>query len=212
MSKQLKVLFLPHPSIKCPWEQDLIEVVGSGHDLNFYNLERPLAQQFDGVKVVIDFGGAMGTREMAEVSTSVRLWQILGTGFENFDLAYWKQMNIPVANCPGPFSAIPLAECALMFMLMLARRWHETQRSIRERVLYHPLGVELGSRRLLLIGFGASARELARRARVFGMRVSAIDVRNISLEECQEFGLDFASQPDAIDDVIGDFDFVSLHL
>ena len=45
------------------------------------------------------------------------------------------------------------------------------------------------------------------------MRVSAIDVRNISPEEQHEFGLDFAAQPDAIDDVIGyDFDFISLHL
>lgn len=208
----MKVLFLPHPGIKDPWEKDIVEAIGTCHDLNFYNPRVPLPSQFDGVKVVIDFGGAMGTRAMADLSSSVKLWQILGNGFDHFDLAYWNQMRIPVANCPGQFSAIPLAECAVMFMLMLARRWHETQQSLRKGILYNPLGLELENQRLLLIGFGASARELVPRARAFGMKISAIDVRDISLEEQREFALESVFRPEQIDHVIGGFDFVSLHL
>ncbi|GIS89833.1 hypothetical protein CM1200mP19_1640 [bacterium] len=47
---------------------------------------------------------------------------------------------MPVAHCPGPLSAIPLGECALMFTLMLARRYQESHALLREGVLHQPLG------------------------------------------------------------------------
>jgi lactate dehydrogenase-like 2-hydroxyacid dehydrogenase len=40
----------------------------------------------------------------------VKLWQVLGTGSEKLDLAYWRQKKIPVANIPGQFSSVALAE------------------------------------------------------------------------------------------------------
>src|SRR5262249_41633299 len=154
------------------------------------------------------FGGNRGTRAMADASQAVKLWQILGTGFDHFDLSYWRSKRIPVANCPGQFSAIPLAECALMYILMLARRWDETQKSLRTGILYTPMGLELDGQQLGLIGFGASARELAKRARVFGMRISAIDVRDIPAEEKQLYGLEFVGKPADMDSVIAESDFV----
>jgi len=212
MNNRLKVIYLPHPVLKDPWERDIVQAIGEEHDLFFYDSQLPLSRQFEAVKVVIDFGGVMGTKQMADAANGVRLWQILGNGFDSFDLDYWKLKKIPVANCPGQFSAVPLAECAMMFMLMLTRGWHHTQRSLSSGILYRPLGMELEGRRLLVIGFGASARELVVRARAFGMRVAAMDVRSISAEEQLEFGLDGVFQPGELDNVIGDFDFVSLHL
>lgn len=127
----------------------------------------------------------MAPREMADLATSVRLWQILSTGFDHIDLDYWEQRDIPMANCPGQFSAVALAELALMFMLMLGRRWHATQVSLRRGALHLPLGLELKGRRLALIGFGQSARELALMAKAMSMCVVAIDTRKISEEEQQ---------------------------
>ena len=100
----------------------------------------------------------------------------------------------------------------MMFMLMLGRRWYETQDKLRHGVLYRPFGAELEGRRLGLIGFGASGRELARRARAFGMKLSAIDIRDIAPEEQREFGIEFAGKPADMDRVIGEADYVSLHL
>jgi phosphoglycerate dehydrogenase-like enzyme len=117
-----------------------------------------------------------------------------------------------VANCPGEFSGVALAECALMFMLMLSRLWHQTQENLRGGVLYIPIGSELENRRLGLIGFGASARDLAYRAKAFGMKISAIDIRNISPEEQREFGLEFAGKSADLDQVLAGSDFVSVHL
>ena len=213
MSKRLKVLFFPPPpDLKEPWQQDVIDAVGPRHNLVLCDADTPLASQFDKTAVVIDYGGRSATNEMADQAVSVRLWQILGTGFEHLDLDYWRKKKIPVANCPGPFSAVALAECALMFMLMLARRWREIQTELRQGILHRPLGSELENRHLGIVGFGASGIELARRARAFGMRISAIDIRDVSREEQQGFDLDFLGKPQDLDHLIPRVDYLSLHL
>jgi phosphoglycerate dehydrogenase-like enzyme len=214
MGNSIRVLFLPHPHIKEPWESDLVKAVGARHKLLFCDYHLPIKDQFKDASVVIDFGGSMGTREMADAAAlhSVKLWQLLGTGFDHFDLGYWRSKKIPVANCPGEFSAVALGECAMMYILMLARRWHGTQDSLRRGVLCVPGGLEVEGRRLGLVGFGASARQLAKRARAFDMRISAIDVREIPAEEQKEFGLEFVGKPDDLDRLMTESDYVSLHL
>jgi phosphoglycerate dehydrogenase-like enzyme len=213
MNQPLHVVYVPDREGSNPWKQDVIEVVGKRHHLMVYDYESALPPQFDGADVVIDLGGSWGTREMADAAAeSVKLWQILGNGFDHFDLAYWRSKEIPVANCPGHCSGSPLAESAMMFMLMLGRSWYAAQKNLRKGTLYRPFGAELEGRRLGLIGFGASGRELARRAGAFGMKISAIDIREISPEEQGEFALEFAGKPKDMDRVISESDYVSLHL
>ena len=211
-TRRLRGLFLADPRLRHPWQDDVVDAVSPRHELNIFDYERPLVPQFEGIDVVVDFGGSMGTREMADAASSVKLWQLLGTGYDHFDLNYWRTKNIRVANCPGAFTGIPLAECAVMFILMLARRWHQTQTSITGRLMCVPMGQELENLKLGLVGFGASAKELALRARAFGMKVSAIDVRDISPEEQRQFGLEFAGKSSDLDRLISESDFVSLHL
>src|SRR5262245_32710037 len=213
MTKRVRVLYLQPPAQSSePWKSDVISAAGSRHELLLYDRNLPFSQQFDGVDVVLDHGGSMGTHAMADVAGPLKLWQILGTGFDHLDLDYWRSKGIPVANCPGEFSAIPLAKSALMFILLLSRRWQETQDNLRRQVLYLPFGNELAGRSLGLVGFGASARELARRAKAFGMKISAIDIRDISPEERREFSIEFAGKPADLDRVLAESDFVSLHL
>ena len=195
-----------------PYVREVIEVIRPPHDLLFYKPDLPLGPQFEWAEVVIDHGGSMGTREMADVSGGIKLWQVLGNGIDHFDLEYWRSKNIPVANCPGHLSGVPLAECALMFMLMLSRQWHETQRNLQAGRLYLPMGNELIGKVLAIIGFGASGRELARRAAAFGVRIHAIDIREISTDEKGEFGIELAGGPAEMDQVVAAADCVSLHL
>jgi phosphoglycerate dehydrogenase-like enzyme len=211
-STGLKVLFLPNPKLVDPWHGDVIGAVGARHSLKTIEYDAPLKPQFNGVDAVIDFGGSMGTRAMADQASSVRLWQILGTGFDHFDLEYWKKKQIPVANCPGEFTAVPLAECAMMFMLMLARGWTESQHSLQQRSLCLPCVEELAGRWLALVGFGSSARELAVRARAFGMHIAAIDVRDITPKEKSGYGLEFVGKPSDLNHLLRIGDYVSLHL
>lgn len=209
-----RVLFLPPgPSQRTPWYDDVLDSIEAHHTVTIFDPSADLRPQFSDVDVVIDFGGKLGTYEMAEAAAGrVRLWQILGTGFDHFDIAYWNARSIPVANCPGSLSSPPLGDCALMFMLMLARRWHSSQQHLRRGDLYNPVCSELEGSTLGLIGFGASARELAFKVQPFGMRILAVDILDISDADRDRFRLDFAGKPDDIDDVIAQSDFVSLHL
>src|SRR5262245_60538831 len=149
---------------------------------------------------------------MADAARSVRLWQILGTGFDHFDVDYWRDRGIPVANCPGVFSAVALADCAMMLMLMLARHYPVAAANVGRSLFYEPAGIELEGLCLCIVGFGASGRELARRARAFGMVLTAIDIREIAREEREEFGLDWVGSPSRLDEALTKADVVSLHL
>jgi len=123
--RRLKVLLLPLKNNFHPWCDDVIQAVGERHDLSVFDDTQPLAPQFDDVEVVIDHGGSVGTREMMDAAEEAHLWQILGTGFDHFDLDYIRSKGIPVANCPGQFSSVALAETAMMFILMLSHRYRE---------------------------------------------------------------------------------------
>src|SRR5208282_3013355 len=107
MSDGVRVLFLPPgPSQMKPWFNHVVNSIDPRHHLRVFDSARDLKTQLEDVEAVIDFGGKLGTREMADIAAGrVRLWQILGTGFDHFDLSYWKSKRIPVANCPGYLSA-----------------------------------------------------------------------------------------------------------
>ena len=216
MTNQLKILFLPHPTgpeMTRPWRADVEAAINDRHDLRIFDASQPLAPQFEGVDVVLDLGGSMGTREMADAAAGqVRLWQILGTGIDHFDLDHWRALGIAVANCPGQFSSVALAECAMMYILMLTRKYAETQTNFAQGVFYRPMGLTLGGLSLAIAGFGASGQELARRASSFGMRIAAIDIRDVTEEEVRRFNLEFVGKPDDLDQVIAACDVLSLHL
>lgn len=214
MPKRLKVIYLPSPdpSHFKPWGDDVVAAIGDRHDLRIFDPQRPVAPQVEDVDVVIDMGGAIGTREMVDAAQSVRFWQILGTGLDHFDMDYWRSKKVPVANCPGPFSAVALAECAMMFILMLTRKFPVTQAALKDGQFYKPLGIELDGLKLGILGFGASGQELARRALPFGLKISAIDIRDVGADEVRTFGLEFAGKPADLDRVVADADILSIHL
>jgi phosphoglycerate dehydrogenase-like enzyme len=210
--RKLKILYLPHPPhMHRPWMTD-VRAALSEHEFRVYDANAPLAPQIQDVDVVVDQGGGHSTHEMADLARSVKLWQIQGTGFEDFDVPYWKSKGIPVANTPGPFSDVALAECAMMYMLMVARRWHDTQTDLKRGVFYSTLGEELENRKLLLFGFGASAQALAKRARGFDMKISAVDIRDVPEAEQRQYGLEFVGKPQDLDRLLPECDYLSLHL
>jgi len=210
--RRLKVLFLPLESVDSIWREEVVKAVSLHHDLAIYDDSTPLATQFAGVEAVLDVGGSVGTRPMYDAAKDAKLWQILGTGLDHVDIAYMKTRGFAIANCPGQFSSVALAECAMMYILMLARRYQESEANFRARVLYKPTGMELVDKVLGIIGFGASGQELARRARGFGMRIQAVDVRSIEPAVLEELRPEFVGTPADTDRVIRESDFLSLHL
>jgi phosphoglycerate dehydrogenase-like enzyme len=205
----LRVLYLPEPHID---RRYVVEAVGQTHDLRVFDDTTPIGPQFNDVDVVIDSGGSVGTRAMLDAAPHVRLWQINGSGFEHFDLDYWRSRGVAVANCPGAASAPALAERAMLFSLMLAHRYREAEANLHAGIAYRPVADELRGKLLALIGFGASAIEFARLARAFGMRLAAVDIREITDQEVAERGLEWRGTPEDIDELLPLADILSVHL
>jgi phosphoglycerate dehydrogenase-like enzyme len=100
--------------------------------------------------------------------------------------------------------AIPLAEQALMLMLMLSRqalRWGDAQRAHRWERFTHD---ELHGRTVGIYGYGNVGHELAVRARAFGMRV--VGLRRRPAEPGDP--VDRMLPPEAVDELAAVSDFL----
>lgn len=137
---------------------------------------------------------------------SLRVITRPAVGYDIIDLPAATARGIPVLIAAGA-NAVSVAEYAIGLMLAAARDIprHDrmTQGGAWERA---PLGVELHGRRLGLVGYGRTARHVARIALGLGMRVAAWSPR------LQEAG-DIAPVERAadLDDLLARSDVLSLH-
>jgi phosphoglycerate dehydrogenase-like enzyme len=210
----VKVLFLGTSNLLHPWYDDVLEVAAGRWPIPLFDRSQPIAPQFEGLDVVIDQGGNHGTHELIDAASKagVKLWQVLGTGLDHTDVAYILKKGIPLANTPGQFSSIALAEHALFLMLLFAKKFNESQRSVRNQVLCEPMNEELHGKTLGLLGFGASGRELAMRAKVIGMRIMAIDVTDIPPSVQEQHGLAFCGKSEELPRLLAESDYLSIHM
>ena len=206
----MKVLYLRAPSGLDGAYPDFVKAIDGRFPFEVYDPDRPPAEQFEGVGVVVDPGGAVGTRALidAALAADVKLWQVTTNGTDHVDVAYFLEQGLPLANSPGRLSAVPLAEHVVMLILCFAKNLDHNRAAGWQR----RMGEELAGKRLGLIGFGASAREVARRAWPLGMRILAIDVVDFPQAELDEFHVEFLGGPDQLDSVLAQADYLSLHV
>jgi D-3-phosphoglycerate dehydrogenase len=92
-------------------------------------------------------------------------------GYDTVDVARAAERGIPVANAPG-YNAAAVADWVIMAMLVVLRDGVTADATLRRpgwQAL--PLGAELGSRTVGLVGMGAVARAVTERLRGFGATV-----------------------------------------
>jgi D-3-phosphoglycerate dehydrogenase len=149
------------------------------------------------------------TREVFNEAKKLKLVARAGTGVDNVDIAAATQKGVAVMNVPGG-NTIAAAEHTMALMLALARNIPAAHASLKahkwEREKF--IGAELPGKTLGLVGFGRIAREVAVRAKSFGMKILVYDPFVAG---------DFAKSMDAqsaasIDEVLKASDIVSLHL
>ena len=210
----MKILFLGQPKNLEPWFGDVVTAVGEEHQVILWQADTPFGPQIDDIQVVVDQGGGMATRAMVDagVAAGVKLWQVLGTGLDHVDVPYILERGLALANTPGPFSSVALAEHALFLMLYFAKNFPATQHNIRAGTFYRPMNDELDGTTLGLIGLGASARELARRASACGMHVHGIDVLPPPPDVLEGLGIRYLGGPEALDTLLSQSDYVSVHV
>ncbi len=137
----------------------------------------------------------------------------LGAGTDKIDVNAASERGIVVANVPD-FCVEEQADHAFALLLAVARRLNE-MRICMLQGKYHdgrqqsrPLR-RLPGRTLGLVGFGRSARAMARRAAGFGMRVLATR-RNMSTSDPDADSLNVKLVE--FETLLAESDFVSLHL
>jgi D-3-phosphoglycerate dehydrogenase len=126
-----------------------------------------------------------------------------GVGVDTIDVDYAKSKGIVVDNTPEA-SSLAVAELAFALMISLPNHIAEADASMKQgKWLKKELErTELGGKTLGLVGIGRIARELASRAKAFGMDVIAYDKYVQSSD---------AARMTSLDEVLAKSDYVSLH-
>jgi D-3-phosphoglycerate dehydrogenase len=100
-----------------------------------------------------------------------------GVGYDNIPVSECTARAIPV-TIVGSVNAVSVAEHTFYLMLAAARTGIELDTAVRRgdfRIRERVTGLELNGCNLLIIGFGRIGKQVATRARVFGMNVSVFD-------------------------------------
>lgn len=133
-----------------------------------------------------------------------------GAGYNTIDVAAASRRGVYVSNCPGK-NSVAVAELAFALILALDRRIADNVIQLREgkwnKKEFSKARGLLG-RTLGLVGTGQIGREVAARARAFGMRVVAWS-RSLTDELAAELGVERRESPT---DVARESDIVSIHV
>ncbi len=111
---------------------------------------------------------------LAEAPKSLRVISRYGTGHNSVDSHAAGERGIKVTNTPG-VNAAAVADLALGLILGIARRIPQTHEALRKGSWNRHTGVELAGKVLGIVGLGAIGKEVALRARGFGMKLVAYD-------------------------------------
>jgi lactate dehydrogenase-like 2-hydroxyacid dehydrogenase len=131
-------------------------------------------------------GDRLDAAAIAALPDTVRAIGTFSVGFDHIDVAAARARGIPVINTPDVLS-VTTAECALMLILMAARRAGEGERLVRNGgwqgwAPTQLLGQGVVGRRLGIFGMGRIGRELAKLAQGLGMTVHYRDVARLPPE------------------------------
>ena len=187
MSK-LKVSYLPHPIISVEERhQYLPEILLREFDTEIFDRSKDALSQLKGREVIVDLGGNIEP-ELVDVAAEagIKYVQVQTNGLDHVEVERIIEKGMILAHCPGYLSSVSLAEGAMMFILMLAHDYGNATNQFYAGTVFSDNGLEVEGRTLTIFGFGASGQQLARRAKAFGMKINAIDVRPIEQEVLNE--------------------------
>ena len=176
------------------------------------NTPEEIIPQVSDCDAILVVSTALPTQVIENLSRC-RIISRLGIGTDKIDVEKARQMGILVTNVPGCFSE-EMADHTMGFILALARKFPQMGKAVIEGAWSHSRQLAVQNHRLSgstlgLVGFGDSARLVARRARVFGLRILATR-RNLGSPclEADELGVEMVD----LNTLLSASDFVSLHL
>lgn len=147
-------------------------------------------------------------RAVMEAATGLRVVGRAGVGVDNVDVESATARGVVVMNTPAG-NTISTAELTFSMLMSLARKIPQAHASMKagewNRKSFS--GTELHGKTLGVLGMGRIGGEVARRARVFGMRVLAYDPY-LSQARAQAMDVEVAD----LDKVYAESDFITVHM
>jgi D-3-phosphoglycerate dehydrogenase len=149
------------------------------------------------------------SREAIEGAKRLKVVARHGVGYDNIDIGALNQRRVPLALV-GNVNSVSVAEHTLYLLLACMKNGPAYDRAMRTGgwVIRDTLGArDVDGKALLIIGFGRIGREVARRAKVFGMKIAVYDpwVTQSAADQDMKFQSD-------LDGALKEADAVSLHL
>ena len=152
--------------------------------------------------------GVKVTREVLDEAPNLKVVGRAGIGVDNIDCDGATERGIVVMNTPGG-NATSVAEHTLALILSLARNVPVADASTKaghwERKRFQ--GTEVYGKTLGIVGLGTIGRQVAQRAKPFGMEVVAYDPF-VSSDAAKSCGVELVE----LDPLLEISDYVSLHL
>jgi D-3-phosphoglycerate dehydrogenase len=145
------------------------------------------------------------TRRVFEAAPRLKVVSRFGVGYDAIDCAAAAEHGVWVTITPGT-NEQSVADHTLALLLALARDLVPEANATRRGEWRRPIGLELAGLTLGLIGFGRIGRQVATRARAFGLQVLVYDVAP-DPAAAAEVGARLVD----LDTLLAGADFVSLH-
>ena len=147
--------------------------------------------------------------QVLDAMPNLKVMSRYGIGVDNFDLDSARRHGVIACNCPG-YCLEEVAEHTLAFMLAAARQMVAVSENTSDGKWTVPGKsqpiVALSGKTLGIIGFGAIAKETAKRAAAFNMKLIAYDPY-LKASDAEKYGVEQVS----LDQIWSRSDFITLH-
>lgn len=145
------------------------------------------------------------TARVIQAADRLRVISRTGVGYDAVDVPAATKRGVIVTTTPG-VNRHAVADWALALILCCARKVPENLAEVRRGAWTRHEGMDLAEKTLGLVGLGTIGKEVAKRAKAFGMRLLAFDlVQDLPFAA----GQGIAYVP--LEDLLRQSDFVSIH-
>ena len=201
------------------WPEAVEKLLAQTYEVEFNRSDRPLTpiefreaiRRYDAVLPTVT--DKIGPEALDVARPQTKILANYGVGYTHIDVERAKTHGIAITNTPDVLSECT-ADLAMTLMLMVARRAGDGERELRAGGWSgwrptHLVGTKVSGKTLGIIGFGRIGQEMAKRAHFgFGMKIIVQNRSAVRPEVLKQFD---AVQVDAIEDLLPQCDFVSLH-
>lgn len=207
----MKILVTPTSFLKPENAAAKAKLEAFADEVVYNDLGRPLQaeeilERLDGVDGYVAGLDYITADVLEKAPASLKVISRYGAGVDRVDMPAAAAKGIKVTNTPGT-NSVAVCELAFALMLCAARNVPKLHAAVEKGEWPRSQGIELRGKTLGIVGMGAIGKNLATRAKAFGMTVNAYD---------PYFDEAFAKENGIgkmdLDEVLTTSDFISLHV